>query len=135
MTPLFPPLALALIATTALAAPAADLVTSIPGFAAFPFTAYSGYLKVPGPIPSSTGGHHRGGGEGAACSSVPYDELSIHYQLNMAQQTASNTPPVVAWHQGGPGGSSTQGGMIEMSYFQVTAASQRVRVCLALTPH
>ena len=25
----------------------------------------------------------------------------------------------VAWHQGGPGGSSTQGGMIEMGFFQV----------------
>ena len=42
------------------------------------------------------------------------------FQLNMAQAGAADAP-VVAWHQGGPGGSSTQGGMIEMSYFQVDA--------------
>ena len=36
--------------TATLAAPSADLVTTIPGFAPFPFKAYSGYLKVPPPL-------------------------------------------------------------------------------------
>lgn len=63
---------------------------------------------MPGPIP-------------CACSpSEPYDSLSIHYQLNTVQDpTLASSAPVVAWHQGGPGGSSTQGGMIEMGFFQV----------------
>ena len=41
--------------------------------------------------------------------------------LNMRQGGYENEP-IVAWHQGGPGGSSTQGGMIEMNYFQVDGA-------------
>ena len=31
-------------------APAADKVTSLPGFASWPFDVYSGYLNVPGPF-------------------------------------------------------------------------------------
>ena len=83
-------------------------MTSIPGFGPFPFNVYSGYLAVPGPIPS-------------ACDpTTPFDSLSIHYQLNMVQDPSlAATAPIVAWHQGGPGGSSTQGGMIEMGFFQV----------------
>ena len=49
------------------AAPAADLVTSIPGFPAFYFKAYSGYLAVPGPFETGTCG--------------TYDSLAIHYQV------------------------------------------------------
>lgn len=77
----------------------ADLVTQIPGFNETSFKVYSGYLSVPGPING-------------------YDALSIHYQLHLSQADSASAP-VVAWHQGGPGGSSTQGGMIEMGYFQV----------------
>jgi carboxypeptidase C (cathepsin A) len=77
----------------------ADLVDQIPGFDKTVFNVYSGYLAVPGPING-------------------YDALRIHYQLHLSQGDPA-TSPVVAWHQGGPGGSSTQGGMIEMGYFQV----------------
>ena len=58
----FTSVALAGIATAA-AAPDADLVTKIPGFAdAVPYKLYSGYLTVPGPING-------------------YDELKIHCAL------------------------------------------------------
>eukprot|EP00928_Gymnodinium_smaydae_P043779 TRINITY_DN29273_c0_g2_i1.p1 TRINITY_DN29273_c0_g2~~TRINITY_DN29273_c0_g2_i1.p1 ORF type:complete len:494 (-),score=66.69 TRINITY_DN29273_c0_g2_i1:12-1493(-) len=77
----------------------ADLVKQIPGFNATAFKVYSGYLAVPGPING-------------------YDSLSIHYQFSQAQSDALNKP-VVAWHQGGPGGSSVQGGFIEMGFFRV----------------
>ena len=61
-------------------------VTSIPGFGPFPFNVYSGYLAVPGPIPS-------------ACDpTTPFESLSIHYQLNMVQDPSlAATAPVVAW--------------------------------------
>ena len=61
-------------------------VTSIPGFKPFPFNVYSGYLAVPGPIPS-------------ACDpTTPFESLSIHYQLNMVQDPSlAATAPVVAW--------------------------------------
>ena len=51
------------ILTSALAAPAADLVTSLPGFnlTGLPFKAYSGYLTVPGPF-----------------TLTDYDSLEIH---------------------------------------------------------
>jgi len=77
----------------------ADLVDRVPGFNATDFKVYSGHLFVPGPING-------------------YDSLSIHYQFHHAQANPESSP-VVGWHQGGPGGSSTQGGMIEMGYFQV----------------
>ena len=53
---------LALVFST-LGAPAKDLITSLPGFASWPFKAYSGYLEVPGPFAMNN-----------------YDSLSIHYQ-------------------------------------------------------
>ena len=86
------------------AAPAADLVTAVPGFAKAPFKVYSGYLTVPGPIPGS--------GEAAS-----YSSLAIHYEFHEAQ-TASASAPLVTWHQGGPGGSSMYGAVTEMGYFQ-----------------
>jgi len=78
-----------------------DLVDRVPGFNATAFKVYSGYLAVPGPFKLNG-----------------YDSLSIHYQFSHSQSDPSSSP-VVAWHQGGPGGSSTQGGMIEMGYFQI----------------
>jgi hypothetical protein len=94
----------------ALAGPVNDLVGIVPGFAKATFPVYSGYLHVPGPIEST-------GTDG------PYDSIDVHYQLNCQLDTTtvacSPDHPIVAWHQGGPGGSSTQGGMIEMSWFQV----------------
>ena len=87
-----------------LAAPAADLVTSLPGFnlTGLPFQVYSGYLHVPGPF-SLTG----------------YSSLSVHYQLHTSQAGASS--PVATWHQGGPGGSSIDVGLYtEMGYFQLS---------------
>jgi len=83
-------------------APAADLVTSLPGFeSGWPFKVYSGYLHVPGPFKLN-----------------PYDSLSIHYQLHSSQRDPS-TDPLVTWHQGGPGGSSIDVGLYtEMGYFR-----------------
>jgi len=78
-----------------------DLVDNIPGFNATAFQVYSGYLAVPGPFKLTN-----------------YDSLQIHYQFSLAQSDAASRP-VVAWHQGGPGGSSVQGGYIEMGYFLV----------------
>jgi len=88
-------------AIAAHAAKPEDLVDKIPGFNATDFQVYSGYLSVPGPF-----------------KLTDYDSLSIHYQFSMAQSNAASRP-VVAWHQGGPGGSSVQGGYIEMGYFLV----------------
>ena len=88
----------------ALAAPAADLVTKLPGFnmTGIPFKVYSGYLHVPGPF-----------------SLTEYDSLNIHYQLHTSQAGARS--PVVTWHQGGPGGSSIDVGLYtEMGYFQIS---------------
>lgn len=91
----------ALLSALGVADVPADLVDRIPGFNATSFKVYSGYLAVPGPFKLNK-----------------YESLSIHYQFHHAQTNAASSP-VVAWHQGGPGGSSTQGGMIEMGYFQV----------------
>lgn len=80
--------------------PVADLVEQLPGFQKAPFKVYSGLLDVPGPLNG-------------------YDSLRIHYQFH----TSQNDPlkdPVVAWHQGGPGGSSIVGAYLEMGYFQVS---------------
>ena len=83
------------------AAPASDLVTSLPGFASWPFKLYSGYIEVPGPFEQND-----------------YDSLSIHYQFHTSQRTPSKDP-LVTWHQGGPGGSSIDVGLYtEMGYFQ-----------------
>jgi len=96
---------LGLSAHAALAAPPADLVTSLPGFgdlSPLPFKVYSGYLNVPGPF-----------------TLTDYDALSIHYQLHTAQ--SGDKAPVATWHQGGPGGSSIDVGLYtEMGYFQIS---------------
>jgi hypothetical protein len=94
-------LLLSLLSSRALGDVPKDLVDRVPGFNKTAFKVYSGFLAVPGPFKLNS-----------------YDSLSIHYQLNTAQSDPAASP-VVAWHQGGPGGSSTQGGMIEMGYFQV----------------
>ena len=77
-----------------LAAPQADLVTTLPGFnlTGLPFKVYSGYLTVQGPFELNQ-----------------YDSLSIHYQLHTSQTGAAS--PVVSWHQGGPGGSAIDVGL------------------------
>lgn len=62
------------------AAPAGDLVTSIPGFPTAPFKLYSGYLHVPGPV-------------------AGYDSLDIHYEFHESQNDPANDP-VSTWHQG-----------------------------------
>jgi len=93
------------LAHAALAAPSADLVTSLPGFgdlSSLPFKVYSGYLTVPGPF-----------------TLTDYDSLSIHYQLHTSQ--SGDKAPVATWHQGGPGGSSIDVGLYtEMGYFQIS---------------
>ena len=94
-------LLLVVIFSSASADVPADLVDHIPGFNATSFKVYSGYLDVPGPFELND-----------------YDALRIHYQFSLAQD-APMTRPVVAWHQGGPGGSSVQGGFIEMGFFLV----------------
>jgi hypothetical protein len=54
-----------------------------------------------------------------------YDGAHIHYQFHTSQRNASD--PVVAWHTGGPGGSSIYGQYAEAGYFQVyTSAGQTV---------
>ena len=88
-----------------LGAPAADLITSLPGFAnsSWPFKAYSGYLTVPGPFALND-----------------YDSLKIHYQLHTSQSNPKEDP-LVTWHQGGPGGSAIAVGLYtEMGYFQIS---------------
>jgi hypothetical protein len=96
---------LGLAAHAVLAAPSADLVTSLPGFgdlSSLPFKVYSGYLTVPGPF-----------------TLTDYDSLSIHYQLHTSQ--SGDKAPVATWHQGGPGGSSIDVGLYtEMGYFQIS---------------
>jgi len=98
-----------MLAAAALGAVDSDLVTSLPGFpATWPFKAYSGFLNVTFDPP--VGG---------------YDGAHIHYQFHTSQRNASD--PVVAWHTGGPGGSSIYGQYAEAGYFQVsTSAGQTV---------
>ena len=87
------------LATLGSAAVPADLVESIPGFAATEFKTYSGYLTVPGPV-------------------AGYSSLSIAYIFNEARVDPS-TAPLTTWHQGGPGGNSFYGLFGEGGYFQV----------------
>ena len=82
----------------------ADLVTSLPEFPPFPFKSYSGFLNVSTPSNESVAG---------------YDGWMIHYQFDLSQKKPS-ADPVVAWHTGGPGGSSIYGLFGEMGYFQVS---------------
>jgi len=84
----------------------ADLVDQLPGFDRVGFKVYSGYLHVPGPV-------------------VGYDNLTIHYQFQEAQENPQSKP-VVTWHQGGPGGSSMYGQYGEMGYFQVDSDGTHV---------
>ena len=89
----------------ALGAVDSDLVTSLPGFpATWPFKAYSGFLNVTFD-PAING----------------YDGAHIHYQFHTSQRNASD--PVVAWHTGGPGGSSIYGQYAEAGYFQVSTSA------------
>ena len=89
------------------AAPASDLVSAIPGFPAdAPFKTYSGYLDVPGPV-------------------AGYSSLKIAYIFNEAISSTPTSQPVVAWHQGGPGGNSFYGLFGEMGYYQVSEEGLR----------
>ena len=93
------------------AAVPADIVTSLPGFTPFPtnFKVYSGFLDVTfdPPVVGCSG----------ACF---YDGAKIHYQFHTSQSTNATADPVVAWHTGGPGGSSVYGQYAELGYFQVS---------------
>ena len=94
--------AIAALVLASTSAPAADHVTSLPGFDSWPFDLYSGYLEVPGPFEQND-----------------YDSLSIHYQFHTSQGSPSKDP-LVTWHQGGPGSSSINLGLYtEMGYFQI----------------
>lgn len=70
---------------------------------------YSGFLDVPGPFKLND-----------------YDSLRIHYQFQTSQSKAVSDP-IVAWHQGGPGGSSITVGLYgEMGYFQIAKSGNYV---------
>ena len=93
------PSAISMLAVAS-AAPAGDLVTQVPGFKPTSFKTYSGMLDVPGPV-------------------AGYDALKIHYQFHESQRDPTKDP-LVAWHTGGPGGSSILVGLYtEMGYFQL----------------
>ncbi|KAJ9442569.1 putative serine carboxypeptidase F13S12.6 [Diplonema papillatum] len=78
-----------------------DLVQQpLPGFPVGPFKVYSGYLNISGPV-------------------AGYDRLMIHYQLDMSQGSPE-ADPLIAWHTGGPGGSSIYAAYAETGYFQTS---------------
>lgn len=85
-----------------------DRVHSVPGFedSAWKsrFKVYSGFLNVS--FPHAIG---------------DYDGVVIHYQFHTSRNDEENDP-VVAWHTGGPGGSSIYGQYSEMGFFQVSLA-------------
>lgn len=91
------------LAAHATAEKVADLVAALPDFpdaSTWGFKVYSGFLEVPGPI-------------------INYDALRIHYQFHTSRANPAGSP-VVAWHQGGPGGSSiTVGLYTEMGAFRI----------------
>jgi len=98
-------LAAALFLSPSYAAVDADLVDSLPGFPAastWGFKVYSGFLNVTFD-PAVAG----------------YDGASIHYQFHTSKRN-SQDDPVVAWHTGGPGGSSVYGQYSETGFFQVS---------------
>lgn len=97
-----------LIFCSAHAAVDADLVTSLPEFPAFPFKSYSGFLNVTAPQPVAG-----------------YTSWVIHYQFDLSQNDPS-VDPVVAWHTGGPGGSSVYGLYGELGYFLVSDSGYKV---------
>jgi hypothetical protein len=94
-------LALLCLAVTEAAVPE-HLVKSLPGFPSWgdSFKVYSGLLNVTYPSPVAG-----------------YSGTVVHYQFHTSQGKA--TDPVVAWHTGGPGGSSVYGQYAEMGHFQV----------------
>ena len=65
----------------AFAAPAADLVTSLPGWGAPLTTTYSGYLDI----------------------DSPDGKKSLHYLLYTAQGQTTAATPLTVWFNGGPG--------------------------------
>ena len=96
-------------ASLSAAAPAADLVKQpLPGFnSSSGFNVYSGFLNI------------------TNVSVAGYDSLVIHYQFHESQNDPANDP-VVAWHTGGPGGSSIYGQWAETGYFQVSTSGTAV---------
>jgi len=88
-----------LLAAVAFAAPAADLITSLPGWSPQPFPSpqYSGYLDI-----SST--------------------KHIHYWMVYSEKNPA-TAPVVLWLNGGPGCSSLDGYIYEQGPFGVNASN------------
>ena len=72
------------------AAPAGDLVTSLPGYGPPPTSWYSGYLDI-------DGGKH------------------MHYIF--ITSPSPSTTPITAWHNGGPGCSSLEGEEETRRYF------------------
>ena len=93
-------IAVASLASGAEAAVAADEVKELPGFPGpYPFKVYSGFLNVTF-SPTING----------------YDGAHIHYQFQTSQRSPTKDP-VVAWHTGGPGGSSVYGQYAELGYF------------------
>jgi hypothetical protein len=74
-------LAAACVLATAFAAPAADEVTSLPGWGAPLSKTYSGYLQV-----------------GAGTN----NPKALHYLLYTTQGTSDASTPLVAWFNGGP---------------------------------
>ena len=50
-----------------------------------------------------------------------YDGATIHYQFHTSQSD-TQSDPIIAWHTGGPGGSSIYGQYAEVGYFQVSTS-------------
>jgi hypothetical protein len=83
-----------------------DLVASVPTFpSSWPFKYYSGYLTVPGPF-----------------EQAPYSKVKVRYELQMSQ--GSSADPLVSWHQGGPGWSSSFGSWGKLSTSAAGAGRQ-----------
>ena len=82
-------LLLALCAAVARAAPTADLVTSLPGWAgALKSPMYSGYVEV--------------------------EDFKVHYLFVECETKAPQDAPVLVWSNGGPGASSMFGLFVEL---------------------
>ena len=75
----------------------------------------SGYLEVNGPFVLSN-----------------YSKVKVRYSLQMSQN--ATTDPVVTWHQGGPGWSSSFGSWGELGYFNLGVSPHAVRRCLRCAP-